>query len=142
MGLTFAALCLSSLTHSIDVTNFDTFDTSSFDATDPENPDIFQTLKAFIPLTLLGGVYQNMIPYSMKLIKDDLSSSSSGSSSGTRKEDEVNKWSKILIAVGSAVPTAMFVSWCTISNGSDVTGKNLNDRHTIHVPSNSNTNLA
>ena len=56
-----------------------------------------------------------MIPYSIDMIKSDLGSGSKSS---------VTQWSNVLVAVGSAFPTAMFITWCKISNEHNTTGEN------------------
>ncbi|GMI14633.1 hypothetical protein TrVE_jg5506 [Triparma verrucosa] len=88
----------------------------------PDVPDVtteWSSLKSFLPLTLLGGVYQNMIPHCISLIKTDLTEDNKYGHY-VNENDYVIKWSNIVIAAGSLIPTLMFIIWCMIDSPSSI----------------------
>ena len=102
---------------------------------------LFSTITSMLPLAILAGVYQNMVPRVVVELSDEISGqyrggrpSPSGNSDSQRQSksgmsdffDEAEQqrqvaeatrlWSKVVVALGSLIPTFMYVIWCSVSN--------------------------
>lgn len=64
-----------------------------------------------------------MIPHCISLIKTDLTEDNKYGHY-IKENEEIIKWSNIVIAAGSLIPTLMFIIWCMIDSPSSIVNTN------------------